>query len=148
MISSLLHLVGLRPRVYYTLANFRGWGKAPLPPHNTPMRQVINNNSGTSRICQKVSNTLLEPVHQSNFYSIQRNLNKLLEPSKNEMCHFIGIAMVMSIVTILWDDRKLVAYTYSEGNWRPGANFNFAARHAPPQNSLKNNEMSSIPLNH
>ena len=25
-ISSLLHLVGLRPRVYYTLANFRGGG--------------------------------------------------------------------------------------------------------------------------
>ena len=38
MISSLLHLVGLRPRVYYTLTNFRGRGKAPLaPPINTPM---------------------------------------------------------------------------------------------------------------
>ena len=33
MISSLLHLVGLRSRVYYTLTNFRGGGgKAPLPP--------------------------------------------------------------------------------------------------------------------
>ena len=32
MFSSLLHLVGLRPRVYYTLTNFRGGGKAPLPP--------------------------------------------------------------------------------------------------------------------
>ena len=33
MISSLLHLVGLRPRVYYTLTNFRGGGaKAPWPP--------------------------------------------------------------------------------------------------------------------
>ena len=31
MISSLLHFVGLRPRVYYTLTNFRG-GKAPLAP--------------------------------------------------------------------------------------------------------------------
>ena len=28
MISSLLHLVGLRPRVYYTLTNFRGGGGA------------------------------------------------------------------------------------------------------------------------
>ena len=38
MISSLLHLVGLRPRVYYTLTNFRGGAKAPLaPPLNTPM---------------------------------------------------------------------------------------------------------------
>ena len=41
MISSLLHLVGLRPRVYYTLTNFRGGGGgqgslAP-PPLNTPM---------------------------------------------------------------------------------------------------------------
>ena len=33
MISSLLHLVGLRPRVYYTLTNFNGGGgKAPLAP--------------------------------------------------------------------------------------------------------------------
>ena len=32
MISRFLHLVGLRPRVYYTLTNFRGGGKAPLPP--------------------------------------------------------------------------------------------------------------------
>ena len=31
MISSLLHLVGLRPRVYYTLTNFRG-GQGPLAP--------------------------------------------------------------------------------------------------------------------
>ena len=35
MISSLLHLVGLRPRAYYTLTSFRGgggWGsKNPLP---------------------------------------------------------------------------------------------------------------------
>ena len=40
MISSLLHLVGLRPRVYYTLTNFRGGGVArpPWPPPlNTPM---------------------------------------------------------------------------------------------------------------
>ena len=39
MISSLLHLVGLRPRDYYTLTNFRGGGgKASLaPPLNTPM---------------------------------------------------------------------------------------------------------------
>ena len=44
MISSLLHLVGLRPRVYNTLTNFRGGGgKAPLPPPlNTPMLSVIN----------------------------------------------------------------------------------------------------------
>ena len=31
MISSLLHLVGLRPRVYYTLIN------SLAPPLNTPM---------------------------------------------------------------------------------------------------------------
>ena len=43
MISSLLHLVGLRPRVYYTLTNFRGGGKAPLaPPLNTPMGGTHN----------------------------------------------------------------------------------------------------------
>ena len=32
MISSLVHLVGLRPRVYYTLTNFRGVGQGPLGP--------------------------------------------------------------------------------------------------------------------
>ena len=38
-ISSLLHLVGLRPRVYYTLINFRGGGgQGSLGPSlNTPM---------------------------------------------------------------------------------------------------------------
>ena len=35
MISSLLHLVGLRPRVYYTLTNFRGGG-GPRPPWPPP----------------------------------------------------------------------------------------------------------------
>ena len=36
-----IHLDGLRPRVYYTLTNFRGGGKAPLPPPlNTPMDKV------------------------------------------------------------------------------------------------------------
>ena len=41
VISTLLHLVGLRRRVYHTLTNFRGGGgKAPSPPPpplNTPM---------------------------------------------------------------------------------------------------------------
>ena len=40
MISSLLHLVGLRPRVYYTLTNFRGGGQGPLAPPS--IRQCIN----------------------------------------------------------------------------------------------------------
>ena len=30
MISSLLDLVGLQPRVYYTLTNIRAWGQGPL----------------------------------------------------------------------------------------------------------------------
>ena len=38
MISSLLHLVGLRPQVYYTVTNFRGGGARPhCPALNTPM---------------------------------------------------------------------------------------------------------------
>ena len=43
---SLLHLVGLRPRVYCTLTNFRGGGKSPWaaypPPLNTPMKLVVH----------------------------------------------------------------------------------------------------------
>ena len=44
MVSSLLHLVGLRPRVYYTLTNFRGGPRPPWPPLNTPMafRKILN----------------------------------------------------------------------------------------------------------
>ena len=42
MISSLLHLVGLRPRVYYTLTNFRGGG-GQGPPLNTPMTKKSQN---------------------------------------------------------------------------------------------------------
>ena len=38
MISSLLHLVGLRPRVYYTLTNFRGGG--PRPPWPPPQYAI------------------------------------------------------------------------------------------------------------
>ena len=41
MISSLLHLVGLRPRVYYTLTNFRGGG-GPRPPWPPPPPQYAN----------------------------------------------------------------------------------------------------------
>ena len=38
VISTLLHLGGLRPRVYYTFTNFRGGGaRSPCPPLNTPM---------------------------------------------------------------------------------------------------------------
>ena len=44
MISSLLHLVGLRTRVYYTLTNCRGGGGGPMPPWpphlNMPMRTL------------------------------------------------------------------------------------------------------------
>ena len=45
VISTLLHLVGLRPRVYYTLTNYRGGGggrgggKAPCPPPS--IRQCV-----------------------------------------------------------------------------------------------------------
>ena len=46
MISSLLHLiVGLRPRVYYTLTNFRGGG--PRPPWPPP--QYANACSSVAR---------------------------------------------------------------------------------------------------
>ena len=44
MISSVLHLVGLRPLVYYTLTNFRGGGggaRPPWPPLNMSMMTEI-----------------------------------------------------------------------------------------------------------
>ena len=44
MTSSLLHLVGLRPRVCYTLTNFRRGGNPPL---NTPMYYIIKPECGS-----------------------------------------------------------------------------------------------------
>ena len=71
MISSLLHLVGLRPRVYYTLIKFRGGGaKAPLPPpsirqwyftfsHGTGGKRKLYNTDSDSKLW---NNTLLRTV--------------------------------------------------------------------------------------
>ena len=57
MLSSLLHLVGLRPRVYYTLTNFRGGGgKALLPPLNTPMRRTCVRTLPPPKKCGKLYN--------------------------------------------------------------------------------------------
>ena len=48
MILSLLHLVGLRPQVYYTLTNFKGGvDKAPWPTLNTPMSKHSVNKART-----------------------------------------------------------------------------------------------------
>ena len=48
-ISSLLHLVGLRPRVYHTFTNFRGRGaRPPWPPPqyvNGHLLSIISTNS-------------------------------------------------------------------------------------------------------
>ena len=49
MTSSLLHLVGLRPRVYYTLTNFRGGARPPCPPLNTPMTILAGPSMGARR---------------------------------------------------------------------------------------------------
>ena len=48
MISSLLHLVGLRPRVYYTLTNFRGGGgQGPLGPSSIRQCDVITSKTNS-----------------------------------------------------------------------------------------------------
>ena len=62
MISSLLHLFGLRPRVYYTLTNFRGGGaKAPLatPPSIRQCKQ-LSDNSYTSANRDNVHHSYLD----------------------------------------------------------------------------------------
>ena len=50
MISSLLHLVGLRPRVYYTLTNCRGGGGLAPPQYA--------NGSGMKKTWQVIKETL------------------------------------------------------------------------------------------
>ena len=62
MISSLLHLVDLRPRVYYTLTNFRGGGKAPLPPPSI-------------RQCVMLDNGLAQQNGTLGYYGIRHCLN-------------------------------------------------------------------------
>ena len=51
MISSLLHLVGLRPQVYYTLNNFRGGGalRPPWPPSIRKWYQLTGASPGFGR---------------------------------------------------------------------------------------------------
>ena len=70
MISSLLHLVGLRPRVYYTLTNFRGGGsKAPLPPPlNTPMSLICM--IATCEEFAKKHQITLRPTNQNCYVSL------------------------------------------------------------------------------
>ena len=61
MISSLLHLVGLRPRVYYTLTNFREGGQGPLGPPPS-IRQCIVPDLFPNRAGLRVRNvTALNP---------------------------------------------------------------------------------------
>ena len=76
MISSLLHLVGLRPRVYYTLTNFRGGGQGPLapPPLNTPMYRYTH--LGLAMLPRVCINTV---VHVHNYNNNNNNLYFVLE---------------------------------------------------------------------
>ena len=48
MISSVLHLVGLRPRVYYTLTNFMGGGGKAPPPTIRQWLQYVSANKTLS----------------------------------------------------------------------------------------------------
>ena len=64
MISSLLHLVGLRPRVYYTLTNFRGGARPPCPPPlNTP---IICSNLLSGRLLDFVQTKLSRAENNTN----------------------------------------------------------------------------------
>ena len=76
MISSLLHLDGLRPRVYYTLTNFRGGGgggKAPLPPS---IRQYFYDCS-----CKLLIIWVLEYNYKNNNNNISNTNNIYLKSS-------------------------------------------------------------------
>ena len=57
MISSLLHLVDVQPRVYYTLTNFRGEGQGPLAPPSI-------------RQCNRLCITICLKFYQSNILAI------------------------------------------------------------------------------
>ena len=72
---SLLHLVGLRPRVYYTVTNFKGGGVArPLwPPLNTPMRIDMYVNQFCYHITWLINiyNMLINAIHIMSVHSHQ-----------------------------------------------------------------------------
>ena len=77
MISSLLHLVGLRPRVYYTLTNFfwgGGGAKAPLAPpsiRQCPQISFFSYNRGA--LLRSVSLlTICPPPLQISFFACYR----------------------------------------------------------------------------
>ena len=61
MTSSLLHLVGLRPRGYYTLTTFKGWVQGPLPL--PPSIRQCHDNSNASTINLTVVLMVTNPDH-------------------------------------------------------------------------------------
>ena len=63
MISSLLHLVGLRPRVYYTLTNFRGGGVRPTcPPPSIRQCRITRNSRYLADVAYDVTCVILYPL--------------------------------------------------------------------------------------
>ena len=64
MILSLLHLVGLRPQVYYTLTNFRGGGGKALlgPPQYTNAHTRTHANYAYTTHTQFYAANILEPT--------------------------------------------------------------------------------------
>ena len=74
MMSSLLHLVDLQTRVYYTLTNLGGGGKAPLPPPSIRQWNRCKTHYYSNQVeeCHndqkslfKITDTLLVNRHQS-----------------------------------------------------------------------------------
>ena len=113
MISSLLHLVGLRPRVYYTLTNFRGGGgQGPLgPPLNTPMI-IIQVISCYLTLYRSSVAILHYTGHQLLFYIIQViSCYLTLYRSSVVILHYTGHQLLSYIIQVI--SRYLTLYRSS-----------------------------------
>ena len=92
MISSLLHIVGLRLRVYYTLTNFSGWGgggKAPLAPPQYA-------NALTSLILFDIIMFPMFTVHGQGDLGVRVYLQD--EVDSRVPCHRKGMCVMVSLI--------------------------------------------------
>ena len=112
MISSLLHLVGLRPRVYYTLTNFRGGGQGPLGP---PPQYANDNGAKSERkivTCGVPQGSILGPFFflayndifnvSDSLYNILYTDDTCLYLAGRDHCALINLMNTVSKLILHW----------------------------------------------
>ena len=99
MISSLLHLVGLRPRVYYTLTNFRGGARPPWPPPQYANAGVLL----LTYLLITYYLLLLYNVYHT-FYCIVRHISRMLLQTKINL--LLKMKLMIVCTNVIFDNAQ------------------------------------------